>query len=819
MRVSIEWLNEYVNISEITPEEIAHALTMSGLEVEETEKIGAKFTNIVVAEIKEMKQHPNADKLRLVTVFNGTETREVVCGAQNIAVGQLIPYASVGSKVMDRKTGEQFELKPAVIRGVESQGMLCSQDELGVDELKLQEEDGILILNRLFENLQSGQDLKEVLSLKDDVVLHIAPTANRGDEMSMIGVAREVATLFNKPFKFSCVECVNEIKPVDFQVEIKDEETSKYYAVAVLKNLKIGSSPDWMKARLLASGMRSINNIVDITNYVMLEYGQPLHAFDLQKLDGYLCVRKANEGEKIITLDEEEHELSRDAVLIATKQQGVALAGVMGGFNSEIDDNTTSIVLESAYFSPAATRRSSRSVGIRTEACARFERGVDIETVKPALFRAIQLLVELCGATLEGVTEAGDDILPENIITLRFAQVKRVLGVEIPAVQCIKILESLGFELQGKNEIAARLKVPSYRAIDVTREIDLIEEISRINGYDKITPTLPNKTFASEVRLEDKILEKINRMFLGKGFYQIMTSTLIGKPLLNWVGVSYPEEKYVKVANPQSEEYSMLRQSLIPSVLNIVKHNFDNGTKNLWIYEIGKSFALEETATIKSTGVVEKRVLVGAITGNINTEKWQKQNEIDFYTLKGAIEDLFKILNLENRVVYRPCENVSYLHPGRSAEVVILAKTPIVLGVFGQIHPNTQDKCKLGQNVFMFEFDVDVILSNMNKSTSRYKELSQYPQLTRDIAFIIPETVTNSEVEKIIKKSSSSIYQRCDIFDIYKGEHVQRGFKSVAYRITLQDKESTLTDERVDEEIKKIKEGLKKSFDGATFRE
>ncbi|MFA6988799.1 MAG: phenylalanine--tRNA ligase subunit beta [Candidatus Gastranaerophilaceae bacterium] len=819
MRVSLDWLNEYVDISGITPEEIAHALTMSGLEVEDIEKLGAKFTNIVVAEIKSLKPHPNADKLKLVTVFNGAEFKEGVCAAQNIKEGQLIPYASVGSKVLDRKTGEQFELKPAAIRGIESQGMLCSQDELGIDDLKLQEEDGILILNRLFDNIKPGQNVKDVLSLQDDIVLNIAPTANRGDEMSVVGVAREVATLFDKPLKFSSMESVNELKSADFKVEIINEETCKYYAIAVLKDLKTGSSPEWMKTRLLASGIRSISNIVDITNYVMLEYGQPLHAFDLNKLNGYLCVRRANEGERLTTLDEEEHKLNKEAVLIATENEGVALAGVMGGFNSEIDDNTTSIALESAYFTPATTRRSARSVGVRTEASARFERGVDIEAVKPALFRATQLLMEICAAKLTGIAEAGDDALPEQSITLRFAQVKRVLGIEIPSSQCIRILESLGFELQGENDIAARVKVPSYRAFDVTREIDLIEEISRIYGYDKITPTLPNKTFASEIKAEDKILEKINKMFLGKGFYQVITSTLIGKPLLNWVGVAYPDEKYVKVTNPQSEEYSMLRQSLIPSVLSIVKHNFDNGTKNLQIYETGKSFSLIDRAAVKTTGVKEKRALAGAITGNIDTGKWQKPEEVDFYTIKGAVEDLFKILNLENRVIYRPCENVSYLHPGRSAEIVILGKELTSLGTFGQIHPNTQDKCKLGQKVFVFEFDLDTILSNIPKSIVRYKELLQYPQVTRDIAFIIPENITHQEVEKAIKKASTNLYKTCDIFDIYKGEHVQKGFKSVAYRITLQDKDATLTDERVDQEIQKIKENLKKTFVGTSFRE
>ncbi|MDD3150054.1 MAG: phenylalanine--tRNA ligase subunit beta, partial [Candidatus Gastranaerophilales bacterium] len=363
MQVSIEWLNELVDLKGITPEQIAHELTMSGLEVEETEKIGAKFTNIVVAEIIEMRQHPDADKLRLVTVFNGTETKEVVCGAQNIEVGQIVPYASIGSKVLDRKTGEQFELKPVKIRGVESQGMLCSADELGLKTSDYQEDDGILILNRFLGNLKPGQDVKEVLNINEDTILHVAPTANRGDQMSVVGIARELSSIFNRKMNFSHLQDLTNQK-ADFDVEIIDEDTCKYYSIGVLKDVKIKKSPDWMVRRLQACGVRSISNIVDITNYVMLEYGQPLHSFDLDKLEGnYLCVRRAKEGEKIVTLDGVERNLNNDSVLIANKKEGLCVAGVFGGENSEIDDNTVNIALESAYFTPATNRRSARSIG------------------------------------------------------------------------------------------------------------------------------------------------------------------------------------------------------------------------------------------------------------------------------------------------------------------------------------------------------------------------------------------------------------------------------------------------------------------------
>lgn len=498
MQISLEWLNEYVDLSGIEPERIAHELTMSGLEVEEITKTGAKFTNIITAQIKKIDQHPNADKLHLVDVDLGGTVKTVVCGAQNIEEGQIIPYASVGSKVLNRKTGEQFELTPAVIRGVESQGMLCSQDELGLENM--QEEDGILILNRLKPGIKLGEKLEDVLNIKEDIVFDVAPTANRGDEMSVIGVARELSAIFNKKLNFSPLQSTQELSNKGFEVEILDTDVCKYYSAGLLKDVKIKPSPDWMQRRLTACGIRAINNVVDITNYVLLEYGQPLHAFDMDKLDGYLCVRRAKPGETIVTLDDIERTTTNDTVLIATKEKGVCVGGVFGSANSEIDDNTKNIVLESAYFPPASNRRSARSIGYRSEASARFERGVDIEATKPALLRAMQLMVELADAKVDGIVETGENKLPEIDITLRFNQIKRILGTEIPAERCIEILERLGFELLGKNETAAKFKVPSFRMVDVYREIDLIEEISRIDGYDKIAPTLPKNTQSPEIR-------------------------------------------------------------------------------------------------------------------------------------------------------------------------------------------------------------------------------------------------------------------------------------------------------------------------------
>lgn len=826
MQVSLNWLNEFVDLSNVEASQIAHELTMSGLEVEAVEDVKPSFTNIKTVKIEKIDAHPNSDRLHLVTVNTGSGLKTVVCGAQNIAEGQVVPYASVGSQVLDRKTGEMFTLTPAVIRGVESQGMLCSADELGVSDRNYQEEDGILILNRIFSDVQLGQDVKDVLGFEKDTVLDVAPTANRGDQMSVIGVARELSSLFNTPLKFNPIECTKDLSTDKFKVEIKDKTVCKYYSIALLKNIKTKPSPDWMKKRLLASGVRSINNVVDITNYVMLEYGCPLHAFDADKLDGYLCVRRAEDGEKLITLDEVERTLTTDSVLIATRDKGVCLGGVFGGANSEIDDNTTSIALEAAYFTPATNRKSARSAGYRSEASARFERGIDIEAVKPALMRAMQLLVEYADAEVVGVVEDGENKLEPIEITLRYAQIKRILGCEIAPERCINILENLGFKKLGGNDAAAKFLVPSFRAYDVTREIDLIEEIARINGYDKISPTLPSKAQTPTITLEEKVINKVNEIMLSAGLNEIQTSSLIGKPLLDKFKITYDDENAVKVLNAASEDYAMLRQTLAASVLNCMKYNFDNGQKNFWAYEIGKTYIKTAPADEKSTGVKETRVLEGVLTGEVQNSKWQVKTTVDFYTVKGILENLFKELDVLRRIKIVPIEKTDLinthkaLHPYRTAVIMLLGKRPLPIGYFGQVHPTLIDKLKLNQNAFLFKVDLTELIGVVKESVPRFKHIPQYPEVRRDIAFIINDEVSFDDIQKVIKGSvKQNIFKGSEIFDVYQGEHVEDGFKSVAFRIKMQDENATLTDEIIEQQMTSVREKLQKTYAQISFRE
>ncbi len=831
MQVAISWLNEFVDLTDKTPEEIAHELTMSGLEVEEIEEVKPKFTNIVTAKIEKIDQHPNADKLHLVTINNGSGLKTVVCGAQNIAEGQIIPYASVGSNVLNRKTGEQFTLTPAVIRGIESQGMLCSADELGVDDRNYQEEDGILILNRIFPDVKIGEDVEKVLGFSNDVILHVAPTANRGDEMSVIGIARELCALFDKQLKQNYVKVDENIPNKGFEVEIKDPETCKYYSIAVLKDIKIKPSPDWMQQRLLTSGIRAINNVVDITNYILLEYGTPLHAFDYDKLNGYLSVRYAHPGEKLVTLDEIERELTSESVVIATKEEAVCLGGVFGGANSEIDENSKSLALEAAYFTPATNRKSARSVGYRSEACARFERGVDCQAVRSGMQRAINLLIEYADAKLECVTSTGSAVYDPINITLRFSEIKRLLGCEIEPDKCINILERLGFKLLGKNEAAAKFEVPSFRADDVTREVDLIEEIARINGYDKITPTLPEKSATPVITLEEKVIKRVREIMSASGFDEVVTTSLIGEPLLNQFGINYDKENAIYVENPQSEEYTMLRQTLAANMLNCLKYNWDNGQKTLWFYEFGKTYLKTAPADIKNAGVKETQVLSGIMCGNRENRKWSSNTSkinpnIDFYSIKGCVDKVLSEFNLDKRVKYQLladsplAESHSTMHPYKTAVLTLLGKQPQIIGYYGEVHPELLNKLKINQPAYIFKLDLDAIIAAVNETVVRYKKLQQFPEVQRDLAVIIPDTYPWAELEKLVKKGvANNLFNGCEIFDIYQGEHVQEGFKSVAFRVKMQDAAATLTDDVIEQQMANIRSVIKKNISEASFRE
>lgn len=823
MLVSLEWLNELVDIKDLKAEEIAEALTMSGLEVEEIEQIKPKFSKVFVGKILEVHPHPDASKIRLPIVDFGQGPQQVVCGAPNIQAGQYICFAVEGATVYSKKDDTTFKLKKAKIRGVESSGMICSAAELCLEGLEYKPfEEGVIILSEMErfkgQELELGMPIEKLLDLPVDTVLHTAPTANRGDQMSMRGVANEVASIFNRPRKITSIEVEeNSLNSSEkFDVEIHDEDTCKYYAIGIVKELKIKPSPPWMAKRLESMGMRPINNIVDITNYVMLEYGQPLHAFDMDKLkEQYLSVRRAKEGEKIKTLDGMERNLVPDNVLIATKNSIVGLAGVMGDETSEVGDATKDLAIEAAYFTPATNRRNGRAVGLRTEASARFERGVDIKSVKLALKRTMQLMVELADAKTAGIFETGSDAQEPVIVELRLSQVKRILGIEIEKSKCIEILKNLDFVLKEESETSLKFEVPTYRTRDVYREIDLIEEISRIYGYDKIEETLPKTASIPEIPELDRLTNNIKSILMGKGLTEVVTSSLVGDPIHNWCNISYDDKTAVKVTNPQSVEYTMLRQKMAPSILQVVKYNFDHNIEDIWVFETGKTYAVTSEATHKEPGTTENVKLAGAIVGFNNSSLWQGTNNSDFYFVKGIVEDLFTYFNLHQRLTLSEASDIDYMHPYRTAYIDILGKPKNIdqpLGFFGQLHPEIQAKCKIPKDVYLFEIDLQAVLKCIPKTTTRYKQVAAFPAVTRDIAFLIDDKINYADVNKTIKKAASNLLKDTDIFDIYKGEHVQEGQKSFAIRITLQDPKATLTDDVVEAEVKKVKAALEEKF-------
>jgi len=535
---------------------------------------------------------------------------------------------------------------------------------------------------------------------------------------------------------------------------------------------------------------------------------------------------KACNGEKLVTLDNVERALTSDSVLISTETTPVCLGGVFGGNNSEIDNNTKNIALEAAYFVPSAIRKSARSVGYRSDASARFERGIDIGAVKYGLFRAVELLEKYADATFIGCTETGVNELEPIDITLRYAQIKRILGTEIETSKCLSILENLGFEILGKNDAACKVRVPSYRATDVTREIDLIEEISRIDGYDKITPTLPSKSNTAEISLAEKVLAKINNIMLGCGFNELQTSSLIGEPLLKQFNINYDKENAVYVEQAASEDYSMLRQTLMASLLNCMKYNYDNGQKDFWGYEIGRSYIKVAEATKENAGVKEALTLAGVLTGNIQNSLWQATGEIDFYTVKGIVDKILEEFNLTKRIKYTLLNDSTLadshgcLHPYKTAVLTILGKKPEIIGYYGEIHPELKNKLKLNQSAFLFKLDLDVLLSTVSESTPRYKKLPQFPEVQRDLAVIVPSTTSWDDLAKLVKKGvDNNVFNGCEVFDVYQGEHVQEGFKSIAFRIRLQDANSTLTDDAIEAQVANVRSVLKKSVPDLSFRE
>ncbi len=816
MRVSLEWLNEYVDLSGLRPETIAEALTNSGLEVESIEYLGPKFNGVVVAKVQTVEPHPNADRLRLVTVSLGAEQAKVVCGAPNVREGIFIAFAKEGAQVVSRKEGTLFTLEKTKIRGVESAGMVCSIDELGLEGQFEKTEDGIWPIDSLVHETQLGQDLKTALNLQGDVVLDIAPTANRGDLMSMVGVAREVAALFDRTVHMPVYNRMNEIpERCELRVNLRDKDICRYYGGVMMRNLAIGPSPDWMARRLTAAGMRPISNVVDITNYVMLELGQPLHAFDQIRLNtsGEIDVRRATENEKLTTLDGVERELSPDAVVVTMNEKPVALAGVMGGEATEIDDASKQLFLESAYFSAAAIRKSAKSVGLRSEACARFERGVDIDNCHNALLRAAELLRQHAEAEYVRLIESPLPSVEAPKITLHFDRIEKVLGLPIDQETVAKILKKLGFLLQPTREVSSLVvSVPSFRQDDVTREIDLIEEIIRIYGYDKVPYTLPRKTAAAAISPRAALLGTLNETMRSQGLNEVVTTSLIGRQLLEKTGFTIKEDQLVSVINSHSSDHTIMRQSLLPNLLEMARFNQANGIEDVWAYELGRTYFKLGKANFKNSGVSERLHLAGLLSGAVLSGAWHRQDTADFYVAKGILENLFAQLRVADEITFSPKTVVLYLHPGKAAAIIIKGKE---LGVLGELHPELRQKLKFRQPLYAFELNVETLLKTIKQLqlSSTVSPVSSYPAVRRDMAFSAPIAVSHQAVLEALRSVEEPLLREVELFDEYRSDQLGADKRSLAYRLTFQSDEATMTDEDVDARFSKLKETLAVKLD------
>ncbi|MDH4378298.1 MAG: phenylalanine--tRNA ligase subunit beta [Vampirovibrionales bacterium] len=828
MKISWNWLNDFVNLHGIAPEDVAERLTNAGLEVEEVERRGAAFSGVIVARIMAVDPHPNADKLRLVTVNTGAnETMQVVCGAPNVRPNSTIAYAPLGASVLNRKDGGRFTLGEATIRGVVSKGMICSLDELGLTERYSQDEDGIWVIpEAVLDMPQLGQLLIEALGLPTDAILHTAPTANRGDQMCHVGVAREVAALTERTVTLKPPTIAAPTAPLsNWSVALDDPTVCQYYAGALLEGITIGPSPAWLAARVEAAGMRSINTLVDVTNYIMLAYGQPLHAFDASKLDANdasvaIGVRRATEGETLVTLDDETRLLTNESIVITANNQPEALAGVMGGQTTAITDATTHLFLEAAVFPTATTRRSAKSVGLRTEASARFERGVDATVCREALFKAIELLQQLAneaGQTIPnwvGLVETTPPMADTTPITLRLDGMATLLGITISEEESTRILSTLGFNIAKGEQNTLKVTVPSYRSTDVTREIDLIEEIIRITGYGDIPESLPLHTQALRASKRQQALNKLHTVLRGAGLNEIMTNSLLGPEVLEKTATHWPEAQQVVISNAHSPEHTLLRQSLLPNLLLAAQHNAAQGQPNVPVYELGRVYERRGKATEKATGVVERRALGALLMGDLITGRWQSDMPMraaNFYDLKGITEQVLAAFGIAVRfesILDKP-ELYPSLHPGQSAKIVTKSggKT---LGTLGQLHPALAETLKFRQTVWVLEMDVEQLLKLSAQQTANAEpfEPSPYPAVSRDVAFVAPNSVSHQQLVDAIAALNDPSITGWTVFDEYRGEHIETGHRSLAYRLTLQHQEKTLTDADIQTATDRVKHAL-----------
>jgi phenylalanyl-tRNA synthetase beta chain len=799
MKVSLNWLKDYVNIS-LSAKELAGRLTMSGNEVGRIDVVGGSWEHVFVGQVTALDKHPNADRLKLVTIDLGTERMTVVTGAPNMEVGQKVPFAKVGARLIDGHTGEVAELKPAKIRGVKSEGMACSEKELGISD----SHQGIMILP---SDAPVGVPLSQYLG---DTIYDIKVTPNRADCLSVIGIAREVAALTSQPTHIPDPSYAEEGEPIHnfISVEIADPHLCSRYCASLVTGVKIGPSPQWMQQRLIAGGMRPISNVVDITNYVMLEYGQPLHSFDYSQIRGKkIIVRRAQNDEILYTLDNMERNLNPDMLVIADQKEPVALAGVMGGANTEVIDPTTSILLESANFNNISIRRTSIKLNLRSEASSRFERGVSPELAPIALRRATQLLLELAGGkAAKGIADVYPGKREPKPVLLPKERVSRVLGLELSTERIQKVLESLGFGCKAAGTSGDLMVTIPYWRTDVRMADDLVEEIARIIGYDEIPTTLLSSQIPQQVPAPMLSLkEQVRDLLVGCGMQEVITYSLVSQATLDKVDPRHKLGPALRVANPMSLEQEYLRTSLRPGLLAAFASNEKHEKDGIKLFEVSRVY-LHRANDLPE----EREMLVGILGGPRLERSWLAgEDTLDFFDAKGILETVLNRLKV--KVSFQPAED-QILLAGKTAEVIVGGER---IGVVGEVHPKTAALFDIStQPIILFEIDLVKLLSSTS-AVYRYRPIPRFPGNTRDIALIVDNSLAASRVQEVIE--SFPLVDQVTLFDVYSGEQVPPGKKSLAFSIRYQSRERTLTDEEVNKAHQQIIDRLQRDF-GAILR-
>ncbi|MGD9159240.1 MAG: phenylalanine--tRNA ligase subunit beta [Desulfobacteraceae bacterium] len=779
MKLSLNWLKEYVDI-DITPQELSHILTMAGLEVEELERIGDIPDEVIVAKVLSVEKHPKADKLVLCNVDTGETTVQVVCGAPNVREGILAAMALPGAKFKNGLT-----IKKSKLRGEISGGMLCAEDELGLTD----DHSGIMILP---EGLEIGSRLKDALNLKEDWSLNISLTPNRPDCASVIGIAREVAALTGKKLKLPEVKYQEDGAPINevTSVDVVDPEGCPRYAAGMIRNVTLEPSPFWMRYRLHVSGTRSKNNVVDISNYVLLETGQPLHTFDYDQLnENRIVVARANEGDKFHTLDGQERTLNKEHLMICDGEKPVGVAGIMGGLNSEISDSTTNILIESAYFNPVTIRRGAKSLGISSEASYRFERGVDIEGVIYALKRALSLSLELAGGVInKGIIDIYPEIYKSPVINLRVDKTNVFLGASISKQEMVSYLKALQMDVVEKDGDTLKVTPPTYR-VDIEREIDLVEEVARMYGYDNIAETYP--AIRPSDKAEMPVLGLHNRAYdilAGAGLSEIITYSFVSPEsadLLNAGENSYIRS-FVDLMNPLTSEQSVMRTSLLPGLISSVKENIAHGEPNLKLFEWGKIYIKDDSNELP----IEKVTLSGVMSGNHSIKKWHNEIRlIDFYDIKGVVEVLLDSLGLTEYSFVR--REISEAYDRNISCNVCMGD--IILGTLGKISSDVLEKNEIKSNaLYAFEIDIEKLLDAISSKRFEFRSFGKYPAVFRDISIVVEKTVESMPIQGIIRKIGGDLVESVDVFSVYEGEKLGFDKKALSFRICYRSKEETL---------------------------